>query len=109
MQRISASCVNLIYPVALFLLCGCAVTRIDVDVYKGPMANHADVQAEQLAALAMGAKPLLIELRDRLDEIEVTRRGKVKVAGDPSKNLGYKADFMPTPPDREIGGKYKLR
>ena len=43
-------------------LAGCAVAQIDVDVYKGPLANHKDVQTEQLAAMAVGARPLLIRL-----------------------------------------------
>lgn len=45
---------------------GCAVMTIDVDVYKGPLANHEDVQLQQLAVMAIAAKPILIELRDRL-------------------------------------------
>ncbi len=46
---------------------GCAVMRIDVDVYKGPLANHEEVQAEQMAAMAIGAKPILVKLRDQLE------------------------------------------
>ena len=49
------------------LFAGCAVLTVDVDVYKGPLANHEDIQTEQMAAMAIGAKPLLIELRDRLE------------------------------------------
>lgn len=44
-------------------LVGCAVMRIDVDVYKGPLANHEDVQAEQMAAMAVGARPLLTRIK----------------------------------------------
>ena len=47
-------------------LAGCSVLQIDVDVYKGPLANHQDVQVEQLAAMAVGAQPLLVQLRDTL-------------------------------------------
>lgn len=43
-------------------LAGCAVMNIDVDVYKGPLANHKDVQTEQLAAMVVGAHPLLTRL-----------------------------------------------
>ena len=32
-------------------LVGCAVLRIDVDVYKGPLANNEDVQTEQMAVM----------------------------------------------------------
>ena len=49
-------------------LVGCAVMRIDVDVYKGPLANHEDVQTQQFAAMAIGAKPLLIRLEATLNE-----------------------------------------
>ena len=51
----------------LFLLSGCAVLQLEVDVYKGPLANNARVQTEQTAVLAIGARPLLIQLRDRLE------------------------------------------
>ena|GEM_PF-5577038 len=53
---------------AVGFLTGCAVLTVDVDVYKGPLANHKDVQIEQMAAMAIGAKPLLVELRDTLEE-----------------------------------------
>ena len=46
----------------LFGLMGCAVLKIDVDVYKGPLANHESVQMQQMAVMAIGAKPLLSEL-----------------------------------------------
>ena len=49
-------------------LTGCAVTKIDVDVYKGPLANHEEVQLEQMAVMAIGARPILMRLRDRLEE-----------------------------------------
>ena len=52
---------------AAVLFVGCAVLTVDVDVYKGPLANHKDVQVEQMAAMAIGAKPLLVELRDALE------------------------------------------
>ena len=48
------------------MVSGCAVLRVDVDVYKGPLANHEEVQLQQMATMAVGAKPLLIELRDTL-------------------------------------------
>ncbi|HYC76790.1 MAG TPA: hypothetical protein VEI02_04090 [Planctomycetota bacterium] len=55
---------------ATFALGGCAVLVVDVDVYKGPLSNEDDVQLEQLAVLAVGAKPLLIQLRDALEAAE---------------------------------------
>ena len=49
-------------------LAGCAITKIDVDVYKGPLANHEEVQLEQMVVMAIGARPILMQLRDRLEE-----------------------------------------
>lgn len=48
------------------VLASCAAIRIDVDVYKGPLANHQEVQLLQLMTLADGAKPILVTLRDQL-------------------------------------------
>jgi hypothetical protein len=58
-----------ILPLALLavLAAACATLRVDVDVYTGPLADHEDIQAERMAVMAIGAKPLLIELRDRLE------------------------------------------
>ncbi len=62
---------------ALVLLCGCAVLTVDVDVYTGPLSNTVEVQAEQVIALVMGAKPLLVQLRDYL-EVKSYRRHELK-------------------------------
>jgi hypothetical protein len=53
--------------VAVLALAGCAVTKIDVDVYKGPLANHEDVRLQQFTVLATAAKPFLVRLRDTLE------------------------------------------
>lgn len=45
----------------------CGVLTVDVDIYKGPLANHEEVQMEQLAVMAVGARPLLIQLRNTLE------------------------------------------
>lgn len=52
---------------AVALLSSCAHLRVEVDVYKGPLANERRVQMEQLAAMAVAAKPLLVEVRDELE------------------------------------------
>jgi hypothetical protein len=52
------------------LLAGCAVVTVDVDVYKGPLANTQEIQGEQVVSLVMGAKPLLVQLRDHLEVSE---------------------------------------
>lgn len=57
----------------LWGLTGCAALTIDVDVYKGPLSNDQDVQAEQTAVMAIGAKPMLIQLRNRLEESAMER------------------------------------
>ena len=49
---------------------GCAVLTIDVDVYKGPLANHEHIQTQQLAVMAIAAKPLLTSLKDDLQGAE---------------------------------------
>ena len=46
---------------------GCAVLNVEVDVYKGPLANHDEIQLEQIAAMAVAAKPLLHELSYQLE------------------------------------------
>lgn len=51
---------------AALALAGCAALHIDVDVYKGPLVNNDDVQRDQLLAMAMSAKPLLLEMRNRM-------------------------------------------
>jgi hypothetical protein len=57
------------------VLGGCAALRVDVDVYKGPLANHEDVQVRQYAALAVAARPVLASLRNRLEDRERERTG----------------------------------
>ncbi len=59
------------------LITGCAVLRVDVDVYKGPLANHEDVQVQELAVMAVGANQLLLQLKSEL---------KVGVASDSDNN-----------------------
>lgn len=93
--------------IALFFLAGCAAIRIDVDVYKGPLANHEDVQIQQLITLADGAKPLLVTLRDDLqfeaDHNEfpsLVKRGALPTASPENvsdwrqKQAWYQADFV---------------
>ncbi len=54
--------------VAALALCGgCAVLTVEVDVYKGPLANDECVQAQRVAAMAAGARPTLVLLRNRLE------------------------------------------
>ena len=48
-------------------LVGCGVLTVDVDVYKGALVNEEHVQLHQLTALATAAKPMLVQLRDRLE------------------------------------------
>lgn len=52
----------------LVLLCtACSTGRIDVDIYKGPLTNEQDVQMHQLAAFAVGVKPVLVHIRDEME------------------------------------------
>lgn len=71
---------------AVAVLPGCAAMTVDVDVYKGAFINQTDVQREQVAALAMGAKPLLRELQLRLvlqQCYEESRLAALPFGGDP--------------------------
>lgn len=70
-----------IISIALFAFMGCAVMTVDVDVYKGPMSNHEDVQMQQLAVMAVGAEPLLVRLRDGLEWGHFSRKN-VKETGN---------------------------
>jgi hypothetical protein len=64
---------------ASFALTACAITKIDVDVYKGPLSNHEEVQMERMAVMAIGAKPLLIRLRDSLEWPDDKMRKNVRL------------------------------
>lgn len=66
---------------------GCAVLTVDVDVYKGPLANESEVQMHQLAVMAIGAKPVLVELRNRLEEayIQEGRAGRPDALSEQDK------------------------
>ncbi|TQV82322.1 hypothetical protein [Denitrobaculum tricleocarpae] len=50
-----------------FLLGGCAVMRIDVDVYKGPLANDEIVQLQQFQSMAPGMFEVMVQLRDQFE------------------------------------------
>lgn len=64
----SGTAVRCIISVLLIsVLAACATIHLDVDVYKGPLANHEQVQTEQMAVMAVAAKPLLVRLREKLE------------------------------------------
>lgn len=77
---------------------GCAVLTVDVDVYKGALANHESVLTEQAAAMAMGAKPLLAELRYRLERqgcfMYLERRWERERPGEPVPKLGLEVEIV---------------
>ena len=76
------------------LLSGCAALTVSVDVYKGPLANDEHVLTEQTAVMAIGAKPLLKQLRCAL-----LQSGKKK----PTDTAGNQKDNQ-TPRDLECEG-----
>lgn len=56
-------------PVTLLcatLLVGCSALQIDVDVYKGPLVNEDSMQRDQMLAMAMSAKLLMLSMRNKL-------------------------------------------
>lgn len=72
---------------SLLALAGCAVMTVDVDVYKGPLANEPEVQLHEAAVMAVGAKPLLKEFRDLLEGIAiVSQRESAKNNQEQSKS-----------------------
>lgn len=76
-----------ILVVVCLMLTSCAVMTVDVDVYKGPLANHKDVQTQQVAAMAVGAKPLITRLKDDLKaqkkkKEEEKKDGLIKILTD---------------------------
>jgi len=49
---------------------GCAALTVDVDMYKGPLSNNEILQARQINATVIGAKPVLLGLRNHLERGE---------------------------------------
>ena len=47
-------------------LAGCSTLQIDVDVYKGPLANNEELQREQLLSMTMSARSLMFNSRNSL-------------------------------------------
>jgi hypothetical protein len=109
--------ISIIVALGMLILigAGCAVMTVDVDVYKGPLANTEQTQGEQAISLSMGAKPLLVQLRDQLEVSEAPLPAQTKAENGPN-NLGhyssdlehrladfrsnswYKADYIPVSP-----------
>lgn len=80
---------------------GCAVLTVDVDVYKGPLSNHAAVQEEQIKATLIGAKPILAALRNHLHE-EDRKKPRQEAAGGGALSQ----DQEETPPPVPLEYKY---
>lgn len=88
----------------LVALAGCSALVVDVDVYKGPLSNEPQVQAQEITALATAAKPLLVELRDRMEWGSDPRQ--LCAARDKAINDGwYKTSFVP--PSHTAGDQFK--
>lgn len=104
-------------------LSGCAVLHVDVDVYKGPLTDHEDMQVNEMIAMAVAAKPILVRLRDTLEwgpsrfrveamRREAQRQGWYKhgyidheVAGEAPGFDQAKLDFAHAYPARKIAGE----
>ena len=100
-NRLLHTCIAL----PLVLLGGCAVLKVDVDAYKGPLGNHEDVQTEQLSVMAVGAKPLLVHLRDFLEwrgDFETKRKWYDWWEADYVPNIQERcASSSKSPPDEQ--------
>ncbi|MEM7205297.1 MAG: Ig-like domain-containing protein [Planctomycetota bacterium] len=73
------------------LSAGCAWLQVEVDVYKGSLANEAHVQTQQVAVMATGAKPLLIALRDELEWEDAAVRERVRAG---RSEVAYREGYM---------------
>lgn len=72
--------------IALAILPGCAVLTVDVDVYKGPLANHETTQTRQALYLVTTARPILGKLRYLLEREERDRlAAKTRIAAATSR------------------------
>ena len=60
---------RILIAITVFVVAGCAVATVDVDVYKGPLINQEETQNDQITTLVMGAKPILMQLRDSLESL----------------------------------------
>ncbi|NIP25788.1 MAG: hypothetical protein GWN67_12290 [Phycisphaerae bacterium] len=91
-KQISHSKRALRFLVLAFVLAsaGCAVLTVDVDMYKGPLGNEETVIAEQIKAEIIGAKSLLLTLRNTLEKTEKGSESYLK-----------EQEFMPMPYDEE--------
>lgn len=88
------------------LLAGCAVLTVDVDVYKGALTNEEHVQLHQLVALATAAKPMLVQLRDKLewpkeDGIPDSKNGKCSLNWYQAGYVRPANNFIPEVPDED--------
>ena len=92
LKRKLQSCVATV--AALMIVAGCSALRIDVDVYKGPLANSEEVQVRQYSALAMAAKPLMVELRNRLEKSDSFDKFLTK-----PENSRYRDSWIPESKD----------
>ena len=83
----------------LVLLVGCAVLTVDVDVYKGPLVNDDATQMDQVIALTLGAKPLVVDLlHQTLEALDLDRAddGTTVVANRYSPYLHQVLHTVPT-------------
>jgi hypothetical protein len=78
---------------AAWCLAGCSAIQIDVDVYKGPLANEPDIQVQQFAALAIAARPLLTTLRNDIEN-EERRRLAVPLVEKEVPDARVRAGFL---------------
>ncbi len=76
----------------------CAVMQVDVDVYKGPLANDTEIQSWSLYAIASAAKVLIVQSRDEL-EWGTKFAGRIAAELDTLRPHGllveYKAGYIP--------------
>lgn len=73
------------------LAAACAALTVDVDVYKGPLTDDKDVLVEEFASMAVGARHLLIQLRNLLERQGIERLPRSKQS-EPKDKLDRNKD-----------------
>ncbi|GJL50686.1 MAG: hypothetical protein NPIRA01_19130 [Nitrospirales bacterium] len=92
----------------LTIMAGCAALTIDVDVYKGPLVEDIQVQTKSTTAMAKGALPLLIQLRNTLEE-EAISQSTIRSATHWDYPEGAHDHPYPYVKKSTCGGKHKLQ
>lgn len=63
-------CLRIVACCMAVLATGCSSLQIDVDVYKGPLTHERYIQVRQYASMASAAKPLIMDMEQKILQYE---------------------------------------